>query len=763
MALGFPDIVPRLDDGVVVLRAMREEDLPAVVEQSQDPDTVRWTAVPTPYGESDAAAFFDLVRAGWENGTRSTWVIEHEGKLAGVVSQRPRATGQVEIGFAVHPGQRGQGLVSRAVRLVCEQAFSQGAEVVLWHAEVGNFRSRKVAWHNGFRIGDPIRARRERRGALVDVWAGSLVRGDPMEPVHPWPEPVTLDGDGVRMRAFRVGDGAAMPVELDPAAEMSMSGSMPTRQQFDGWLLSVTTHSAEGASVTWAVVDPATDEVLGALEIFRMGSPVTAGSGSLGYWLLEAGRGRGVLAMALDAVIAHAFTPADCGGLGLHRLEGGCAVHDIPSARVMRRAGFRVVGEEREALSLGAGGRGSLIRFDLLATDDRPQQRVEPIAVPVLETEQLRLRPWRDTDVPADDEGPDEASVRFMPAGAHPDAAAFPAWLARQRARMEEGELVTWCLADKDSDHCIGNVLLFRMGPLPGRFQAEVGYWLQPTGRGRGAVPEALDAVIEYAFTSAQAGGLGLSRLHAGTDRENTASQAVLERVGFRQSGTDRQAYRRDSGELSDGVYFELLASDDRIDQRALRRPSLTQVTLDGERVRLRPWCDEDVPRVVEACGDERNRHWLSTLPSPYTDEHAATYLSGCRARASAGTGLVLAIADAADNRCVGSIAVMGLAGDDQTAGEIGYWSHPDARGRGVMSEAVHLVVRHAFAPVEDGGLGLRRLVLRAAAGNAASRHVAERNGFVQTGVQRQAELLGDGSYDDLVDYDLLAAEWIGR
>ena len=52
---------------------------------------------------------------------------------------------------------------------------------------------------------------------------------------------------------------------------------------------------------------------------------------------------------------------------------------------------------------------------------------------------------------------------------------------------------------------------------------------------------------------------------------------------------------------------------------------------------------------------------------------------------------------------------------------EIGYWAHPAARGRGVMTEATRLVARHTLLPYEDGGLGHHRVSLRAAAGNAAS------------------------------------------
>ena len=76
------------------------------------------------------------------------------------------------------------------------------------------------------------------------------------------------------------------------------------------------------------------------------------------------------------------------------------------------------------------------------------------------------------------------------------------------------------------------------------------------------------------------------------------------------------------------------------------------------------------------------------------------------------------------------------------------------------MTEAVRLLVRHGFAPVEDAGLGLRRLVLHAADGNEPSRRVALANGFVPTGRQRAAERLGDDTWVDLLDFDLLADEW---
>jgi RimJ/RimL family protein N-acetyltransferase len=91
---------------------------------------------------------------------------------------------------------------------------------------------------------------------------------------------------------------------------------------------------------------------------------------------------------------------------------------------------------------------------------------------------------------------------------------------------------------------------------------------------------------------------------------------------------------------------------------------------------------------------------------------------------------------------------------------EIGYWAHPAARGRGVMTAAVRLAVRHAFVPAEDGGLGLHRLTVLHADGNVGSQRVIERNGFTYVGREREQARLRDGTYVDHLAYDLLASEF---
>jgi RimJ/RimL family protein N-acetyltransferase len=81
-----------------------------------------------------------------------------------------------------------------------------------------------------------------------------------------------------------------------------------------------------------------------------------------------------------------------------------------------------------------------------------------------------------------------------------------------------------------------------------------------------------------------------------------------------------------------------------------------------------------------------------------------------------------------ADDVCVGHVWV-NVSASDEGVGHVGYWLLPDARGRGLATRAVRLISSWA---VRDLGLDLRLLT---EPGNERSQRVAERTGFVRTGV----------------------------
>lgn len=155
----FPDVVPVLTDGRVRLRPMTDEDLPAVVEQSNDPETVRWTTVPQPYDLGSARDFLAVHASGWADADETLhWAIEllpHDGApgapFAGIIDLRPSAKGGAwETGFVLHPAARGRGAMSGALRLAAGWAFDHGCPSLYWLAERGNFASWQVAHACGF-------------------------------------------------------------------------------------------------------------------------------------------------------------------------------------------------------------------------------------------------------------------------------------------------------------------------------------------------------------------------------------------------------------------------------------------------------------------------------------------------------------------------------------------------------------------------------------------------------------------------------------
>lgn len=138
----------------------------------------------------------------------------------------------------------------------------------------------------------------------------------------------------------------------------------------------------------------------------------------------------------------------------------------------------------------------------------------------------------------------------------------------------------------------------------------------------------------------------------------------------------------------------------------------------------LRAWAEDDVPALVRACADPQTQRYTS-VPTPYTPEDARLFIAGGRSASS----LPLAVADAADAAAV--IGAVGLHAVDleRSRAEIGYWTAPWARRRGVATRALELLAGWAVAPA---GLALRRLELYAEPGNDASHRVALRAGFVQ-------------------------------
>jgi RimJ/RimL family protein N-acetyltransferase len=245
----------------------------------------------------------------------------------------------------------------------------------------------------------------------------------------------------------------------------------------------------------------------------------------------------------------------------------------------------------------------------------------------------------------------------------------------------------------------------------------------------------------------------GIDVVHWRAQVNNWASRRVAWAVGFRVSDVIPGLLEH-RGIRVDGW----LATIRRNERLWPAHPWYDPETITGRSVALRAHRDTDLPRLVEACRDQETRRWTAGLPDDYSEMHAREHLNALRTEEATGRGVCWAVASTEDGRLLAEVAISVRDLRDRQ-GEIGYWTHPDARGRGATTEAVRLAVRHALLPASEGGLGLPRILLRADAGNLASQRVAEKAGFTRSGRDRGSNLRRDGTRGDHIRFDLLPDE----
>jgi RimJ/RimL family protein N-acetyltransferase len=371
--------VPTLSDGVVTLRAHRDDDVEAVVEQSRDPLSVRWTQVPQPYDREDARRFVrDVMPGGWASDQEWGFAVEAPDgdgvrRYAGTVSLRNQGEGRAEIAYGSHPWARRRGFMERALRLLLAWGFAAASDggreldTVIWWAEAGNWASRRLAWRVGFPCDGTVRRWLRNRDGRVDAWVGSLFREDVMSPRTPWLDVPRIEGEKVRLRMHRPDDLDRMHEGATDPTTAYWLGRIPKpypREEADRFLLMRSEGMAAGTDLHWMLADPSTDALMGTVSLMHLAE----GMAEVGYWSHPGARGRGVMTEAVRMAARHAFIDPDDGGLGLHRVHAVVAVDNVASRRVLERAGFTQTGTERRSVIVRDGMHDGAA-YELLAGD----------------------------------------------------------------------------------------------------------------------------------------------------------------------------------------------------------------------------------------------------------------------------------------------------------------------------------------------------------------------------------------------------------
>jgi ribosomal-protein-serine acetyltransferase len=172
-----------------------------------------------------------------------------------------------------------------------------------------------------------------------------------------------------------------------------------------------------------------------------------------------------------------------------------------------------------------------------------------------------------------------------------------------------------------------------------------------------------------------------------------------------------------------------------------------------ADSVVLRQISEDDAKKLTDLIDRNRSylREWLPWLDASNGIRDTARFIGRSIEQAEDDNGLTFGIV------CNGVLA--GVIGQHYVDSlhrrtELGYWLDAGYQGRGIVTRSTARLTDYAFNEQH-----CNRVILHCAVGNVKSRAVAERLGFVQEGILREAEWLYN-HYVDLVVYSMLKSQW---
>ena len=171
---------------------------------------------------------------------------------------------------------------------------------------------------------------------------------------------------------------------------------------------------------------------------------------------------------------------------------------------------------------------------------------------------------------------------------------------------------------------------------------------------------------------------------------------------------------------------------------------------LETSRLVLRPFVPADAPIVQRLAGDREVAATAMTIPHPYEDGVAESWIETRAPKWETGEALVLAVTSEAEG-LVGTMSLQFVLAHRRA--ELGYWIGVPFWNRGYATEAAGAIVDYGFDQ-----LGLNRIEAKHFIFNPASGRVLEKVGMTREGILRQRVLKGD-KLEDLVLYAILRSD----
>lgn len=171
------------------------------------------------------------------------------------------------------------------------------------------------------------------------------------------------------------------------------------------------------------------------------------------------------------------------------------------------------------------------------------------VAPKLIESPRVCVRPISESDLPSLlAVNSDEEVVKFLGHAPWQAMAEAEAWFARISKLQAAGSALEFVIVARQTGSVIGRCGLFDFEKA--EEHAALGYILGRAHWGKGFMREALTVLIDAAFKD-----MGLRRLEAKVEAENTASTRLLRRLGFTKEGVLRERWISNGGPMDAEMY----------------------------------------------------------------------------------------------------------------------------------------------------------------------------------------------------------------
>jgi len=179
---------------------------------------------------------------------------------------------------------------------------------------------------------------------------------------------------------------------------------------------------------------------------------------------------------------------------------------------------------------------------------------------------------------------------------------------------------------------------------------------------------------------------------------------------------------------------------------------SSKKIEIKGKRVFLRALKLSDTARLCFLLNDKEIFENTSFQP-PVTFEKEKKFILDSQKKLKKGEEIVWGIDLKKEKTLVGCISLKKIDWIDRKA-EVGYWLGKDWRGRGLMTEALGLVLNFSFEKLK-----LHRIFAFVFSDNIASQRVLEKMGFKKEGELREHKYRF-GKWKDAIVFGILEKEF---